>query len=215
LPKGEEVAMRVAVIGGGSVGSTLAGAWAAAGHSVVLGSRRPDDAEVRRQAESIGAVTAPVGDAVTGADVVVCTIPGAAMASFVDDNAAALAHKVVIDATNNLANGPAGPGLSGLAHLGEAVASAEGYRAFNSVGWENMAEPHIGTETADMCFAGPDTGSRPTVEQLIADVGFRPVYVGPGADAHHAVDALATLWFALAFGRQQGRRVALWVLGLP
>jgi predicted dinucleotide-binding enzyme len=78
-----------------------------------------------------------------------------------------------------------------------------------------MAEPQFGNERADMCFAGPDSGSRAAVEQLIGDVGFRPIYVGPGADAHAAVDALATLWFALAFGRQHGRRVAVRLLGLP
>jgi predicted dinucleotide-binding enzyme len=206
--------VRIAVIGAGSVGSTLAGAWVGRGHTVVLGSRRPDDSEVTEQATSIGATTATLGDAVSGADVVVCTIPGGAMEDFIDDHAGALAGRILIDATNNLANGPAGPGLSGLDHLASAVPSAEGYRAFNSVGWENMADPRFGSETADLCFAGPDGAGRATVEQLITDVGFRPVYVGAGADAHHAVDALATLWFALAFGQQKGRRVALRVLGI-
>ena len=49
-------------------------------------------------------------------------------------------------------------------------------------------------------------------EALIADVGFRPQCVGEGPDAHWAVDSLATLWFALAFGQHRGRRLAFRLL---
>jgi 8-hydroxy-5-deazaflavin:NADPH oxidoreductase len=62
------------------------------------------------------------------------------------------------------------------------VPSAQGYRAFNSVGWDNMADPRLGDTTTDLFYAGP-------VDQ-------------------RAADALATLWFALAFGQQRGRRLA-------
>ena len=53
---------------------------------------------------------------------------------------------------------------------------------------------------------------RAAVEALIADAGFRPQYMGEGPDAHWAVDSLATLWFALAFGQHRGRRLAFRLL---
>ena len=56
---------------------------------------------------------------------------------------------------------------------------------------------------ADLFYAGPATDDRTVVESLITDVGFRPQYVGAGPDAHQAVDSLATLWFALAFGQHR------------
>ena len=74
-----------------------------------------------------------------------------------------------------------------------------------------MADPVFGGVVADMCFAGP-VAERAPVESVIADVGFRPQYVGAGPDALRAVDALATLWFALAFVQQRGRRLAFRLL---
>src|SRR6516225_9036558 len=89
-----EASMRIAVIGAGHVGGTLGQRCQAAGHEVVYGSRTgagvgPGEAPVM-----------PVGDAVTGADVVVLAVPGGAVAELMTANAAALAGKVVIDAAN-------------------------------------------------------------------------------------------------------------------
>jgi 8-hydroxy-5-deazaflavin:NADPH oxidoreductase len=123
-------------------------------------------------------------------------------------HAGALAGRIVIDATNNMSPGNAGQ-LSALGHL---PASATGFRAFNSVGVENMANPVIGGVAADMFYAGPDGAERETVGALIADVGFRPVYAGAGPAALAAVDSVAGLWFALALGRGYGRRLAFRVL---
>jgi predicted dinucleotide-binding enzyme len=49
------------------------------------------------------------------------------------------------------------------------------------------------------------------VERLIADVGLHPVYVG-GPEQAGVVDGVASLWFALALGQRQGRRLAFKVL---
>ena len=203
----------VSMLGAGSVGATLARALARAGRTVTIGVRHPDAEQVRTLVAELGeraAATTP-GEAVRASRIVIAAVPGPSLPELIDDHAAGLADHVVIDASNNLSGGPAAPGMSALPHLAEAVQSAFGYRAFNSVGWENMADPVFDGLVADMCFAGPDA-ERATVESVIADVGFRPQYVGAGPDALRAVDALATLWFALAFGQQRGRRLALRVL---
>ena len=83
--------MRIAVIGAGNIGRTLGGKWAAAGHQVVYGVRSP------------GAPgTASVADAVAAAEVVVLAVPGAAAKDVLATLGAALAGKVVIDATNDI-----------------------------------------------------------------------------------------------------------------
>ncbi len=192
----------IAVVGAGPVGRTLAAAWVKAGHQVAVGSRDPETATVPAGA----AVTEPLA-ALEEASVVVYTIPGAAMADALAAHTVALAGRIVIDATNNMTAG--GQELSAIRHL---PAGALAFRAFNSVGWENMADPVIGGEVADMFFAGPDGTARETVGGLIADVGFRPVYAGDSAAAFAAVDSLAGLWFALALGRGHGRRLAFRVL---
>jgi 8-hydroxy-5-deazaflavin:NADPH oxidoreductase len=192
---------KVAVIGTGNVGRTLAAAWVKAGHEVAIGSQHPETATVPAGA----AVTEPLV-ALEEARVVVYAIPGAAMAETLTAHTVALEGRIVIDATNNMSGGPE---LSGLRHLPD---GAIGFRAFNSVAWEIMADPVIGGEVADMFFAGPDGAERETVAGLIADVGFRPVYTGGSPAAFAAVDSVAGLFFALAFGRGLGRRLAFRVL---
>lgn len=202
------------VLGAGSVGATLARAWARAGRAIAVGVRSPDADTVQQLVAELGSdahATTPDA-AINASRIIVLAVPGAAARAVVETYAPALADRVVVDATNDLSSGHASDSLSSLQRLGEVAPTAHGFRAFNSVGWENMAEPSFGDEVADLFFAGPDDDTRPTVERLIADVGFRPVYVGGGADAHRAVDALATLWFALAFGQHRGRRLALRML---
>ncbi|MEV4114188.1 NAD(P)-binding domain-containing protein [Nonomuraea sp. NPDC049695] len=45
--------MKIGILGTGNVGRALAAGWATAGHDVVLGSRRPDDRELRALAEKV------------------------------------------------------------------------------------------------------------------------------------------------------------------
>jgi len=198
----------LAVIGARTVGAVLARAWAGAGHRVTIGVRHPDAPEVAALAAELGAActaTTPAA-AIAGATVVICAIPGSAMAGFVAEHAPALGGRIVIDATNDLSEGAHDP--SAIGDLARLAPTALAYRAFNSVGWENLTNPMFGAVRADLFFAGPDGAGRGTVARLIADAGPRPVYVGAGDDAHRAVDALATLWFCLAFGQGWGRRLA-------
>ena len=54
VPYRDRTLMRVAVIGSGSVGSGLARAWSAVGHSVIIGSRSPDSERVIALVSGIG-----------------------------------------------------------------------------------------------------------------------------------------------------------------
>jgi predicted dinucleotide-binding enzyme len=115
----------------------------------------------------------------------------------------ALRDRVVVDATNALA-----PGTGTLNHVDAlAAAGATMYRAFNSTGWEQMAQPMFGNERADMPYAGPDSADRGGVDRLIDDLGFRAIWLGDDAEAVDLTDALARLWFRLAFAQGWGRRL--------
>ena len=74
--------------------------------------------------------------------------------------------------------------------------------AFNTLGWENFAEPDHDGETADLFYCGADDGlGRGVVEGLIRDVGLGPVYVG-GLDQADVLDGVLRLWFAVAIGQR-------------
>ena len=204
----------VTVLGAGPVGATLARALARSGRTVTIGVRHPQADPVRELLAQLGtgSLAATPGDAIRANHIILAAIPGPSPPELIDAHASALAGKLIIDASNDLRAGHASGTLSALPHLAQKVPSALGYHAFNSLGWENMADPRFGDTAADLFYAGPATDDRTVVESLITDVGFRPQYVGAGPDAHQAVDSLATLWFALAFGQHRGRRLAFRLL---
>lgn len=187
--------MRVAVIGGGKIGGTIGGRWEAAGHEVVYGLREPSKKK--------GATS--VAEALKSADTVLLAIPGSAVEQFVRDHAKDLDGKVVIDATNNFG----GPAMNCWPKLDSVVPKAHLYRAFNSYGVDVFQDPELGGERPDLFYAGPEGAHQKTVEQLISDVGVRPVRVG-GSDQADVVDGVLRLWFTLAQSR--GRRIAFRLL---
>jgi len=189
--------MKVAVIGKGNIGGTLGSKWSAAGHDVVYGARGgsgdgPGGAPVRG-----------IGYALEGADVVVLAVPGAVVPDVVNEHGAALAGKVVIDAVNRMG----GAEYDSRALIADAAPSARYVRAFNSLGWENFADPLPG---ANLFFAA-DPEARAVAEELITAVGLEPAYLGD-ADATAAVDGLLPLWFALVKQNGGNRKVALRVV---
>ena len=115
-------------------------------------------------------------------------------------NGAALAGKVVIDATNNIG----ATETDSRAAIAAAAPDARYVRAFNTLGWENFADP----PPEAVLFFAADPGGRPVAEQLITAVGLEPVFVGD-AGATGAVDALLGLWFTLVKHNGGNRRVAL------
>jgi 8-hydroxy-5-deazaflavin:NADPH oxidoreductase len=189
--------MKIAIIGTGNIGGTLGRRWLAAGHEVTYGSR--DGAGEGPG----GARQTAVGDAIAGADVVVLAVPGRAVGEVVAANGAALSGKVVIDAVNRIGE----PEADSRAVLAAAAPQARYVRAFNTLGWENFADPLPGTAL----FFAADPSARTAAEELITAVGLEPVFAGD-ATATGTVDALLPLWFALVKGNGGNRRVALRVV---
>src|SRR5215471_16541318 len=189
-----EASMRIAVIGTGRIGGTLGQRWRAAGHEVVYGSRAGSGTGPG------GAPAMAAGEALTGAEVVLLAVPAGAAGAVVAANGAGLAGKVVIDAVNRIGE----PEVNSRAAIAAAAPQARYVRAFNTLGWENFADPLPGTAL----FFAADPGARPAAEELITAVGLEPVFAGD-AGASGTVDALLPLWFALVKHRGGGRRVAL------
>jgi len=199
--------MNIAIIGAGNIGKTLGSKWKTAGHAVQYGVRAPADAKFDALKAEVGAsAVVEVAAAIDAADVVVLAVPGAAVADVAADHGAHLAGKIVVDTTNNMR----GATLHNVDILAAQAPGAIQVRAFSTLGWENFAEPTINGVQVDLFYCG-DPAARKVADRLIADVGLRPIYVG-GLDAAATVDGVARLWFALAFGQGQGRRIAFKLL---
>lgn len=200
--------MNIAIIGHGNIGGGLAKAWAAKGHALVFGARDPAKSDLAALAASLGAKTAPIRAAVEGAEVVVFAMPWGA----VDDviaGAGDLTGKVVIDCTNAVVRGKSGMTLayghtnSSSEELQRKIPGAKVFKSFNAQGAENLANPSYGGVAASNFFCGDDPEARAVVRQLVEDVGFQAVDVGPLENAR-LLEPLMLLW--IASSRALGKR---------
>jgi len=192
--------MQIGIIGTGSVGSALASGFAAAGHDVVLGSRRP---------ETAGSDGPPVRSqraAAEGGDVVVLAVPSGVVVDVAADLADALADTPVVDATNEYPSPRADRSLA--ARVADAAPAANVVKAFNTIGANRMTDPVIDGEPATMFLAGDDADAVRTVATLAADLGFEPLVAGDLAAAAH-LEHLARFWIHLSgeHGRDIGFRL--------
>lgn len=197
--------MRIAVLGAGGVGSTLAAAWQRAGLDVAVGVREPGAG--RYDALRGDLPITNVARALDGAEVAVIAIPGTNLHDLLALHHEGLDSKIVIDTTNRMDRSV----LHQVPALEYRLPHASIFRGFCSLGYEIFADPMVGRELADLLFIGPLGPHRAVVESLIREVGMRPVWIG-GLDAADALDGAAQLWFSLVAGRGLGRRVALRVI---
>ena len=203
--------LTIAVLGAGNIGGTLGKKWSLAGHQVRFGVNNPSgkNAEALRAELGDRVVIGTIADALQGnPDVVLIALPGGVVEPTAQKYAAQLNGRIIIDAANRMGQ----DSMHNLAPFQQYAPQAQLYRAFNSLGWENFAEPNFNGIQADLFYCGADGDARAKVEQLISDVGLRPVYLG-GVEQLGLLDSIATLWFTLAFGQKKGRHLAFKVLG--
>jgi 8-hydroxy-5-deazaflavin:NADPH oxidoreductase len=195
-------AMSIAVIGTGRMGSTLGRALREAGFEVVYGSRDPEAAALTADP---GAKAVTVQEALAGAQTVLLAVPGTEVEPFLAAHGPALDGVLLVDATNKITE-------SVLHSADETERHAPGARyarAFNTLGVENLEVPEYGGIQGDMFFSSA-LQDEETVAQLIAAVGVRPVYLGPGQWG--LLDDVVRLWYTLTQLDQRGRRVGFKVL---
>jgi hypothetical protein len=184
--------VRIGVVGTGSVGSTLGRRWAETGHAVRFGTRDPERADVRDLVAGIdGDVAAVAVGEAAEADVLVLAVPATA----VEPTLSGLDFPgVLVDPTNSYPEpGPE----SGAEQAARLAPDARVVKAFNTVGWEVMADPLLDGVAATMPLAGEDADAKGLVAGLARDLGFEPLDVGDRSAAVH-LENLARLWIHLA-----------------
>lgn len=150
--------VRIAIIGAGSVGGTLAIGWSGCGHQVRLGVRNPADPKVQALLGKFATpgVALPLAEAVADAPVVVLATPWDATLEVV--RGLSLAGKVVIDTTNpllpNLAGLGVGGATSGAEEIARAAPGARVVKCFNTTGANNFLAPDYPEGAATMLYAG-------------------------------------------------------------
>ncbi|MCS7224170.1 MAG: NADPH-dependent F420 reductase [Armatimonadetes bacterium] len=181
--------MQIGILGGtGRMGRGLAKRWSLAGHSLFIGSRTPDRAQIIAQEiarETGGSVQA--GDLKTCArvgEVVVLSIPYRACPSLLPTLQEELAGKVIIDITNPFGAVKEGQ-TSGVEENARALGvSARWVAAFKTNFWATLDQPVNKDGIVRDCFyCGDDLEAKNLIAELIRQVGYRPVDCGPLSSA--------------------------------
>ena len=211
--------MKIAILGSGHVGATLGKAWAARGHEITFGVRDPKGHKAQDAVKATGGKAHALSpkEAATAAEVVVLATPWANTQDAVR-SAGEFAGKVVVDATNPLAEDFTSLALGHTTSAAEEVARwAKGGRVvkcFNTIGAEHMATPKVAGQSATMFLCGDDAAAKKTAERLAKELGFDALDAGPLRQAR-LLEPLAMLWISLAFQQKLGTGIAFKLLRGP
>lgn len=191
--------MKVAIIGAGNVGRSLATAFTRAGHEVVIASRDPGDAG--SIAASISATVAGTNaEAAASADVVVLATPFTSAAEIAAEIASSVAGRTVVDVSNRMSYGPNGPEMdttsSNAEELARLLPGTHIVKAFNTLFASKQLDPLAGDVQLDGFVAGDDAGAKAQVLDLVGSIGLNPVDAGSLSRARQ-LEGMAFLNIAL------------------
>jgi len=194
--------MKVGVLGSGDVAKVLAAGFIKHGHDVALGTR--DAAKLKDWASQNPKVRlATFGDSAAHGELLVLAVKGT-----VATEALRLAGhgnldgKVVVDATNPIADAPPQNGVlrfftsldeSLLERLQREVPGARFVKAFNSVGNARMVNPQYKEGRPTMFICGADQTAKATVTKVLDQFGWESADMG-GVEAARAIEPLCMLW---------------------
>ena len=184
----------IAVLGGtGKEGGGLALRWAHKGHSVILGSRSSERAQEVADEMNLTLGSNQVSgaanlDAAAAADVVVLAVPYAAQQSTVDDVAAVLTGKILIDV-----NVPLVPPKVSRVQLPEGGSAVEAVQnrlgesvrvvsAFQNISAHHLTKLDEEIE-CDVLVCADDPAAADTVVALAEEIGLRAWNAGPLANS--------------------------------
>ena len=190
---------KVAILGSGVVGETLANGFLKHGYGVMRGSREP--AKLAAWKASSKAETGTFEEAAKWADLVVLAVKGSGAAAVV---AAIMPHvdgKPILDATNPIADAPPQHGViqfftaqndSLMEQLQKAAPKAHFVKVFNSVGNVLMVNPKL-TSPPTMFICGNDAAAKATTTEILAQFGWESLDCG-GVEGARPIESLCMLW---------------------
>jgi len=192
---------KIAVLGSGAVGDTLANGFVKHGYSVMRGSRDPNKLKWSGEKGTFE-------QAAAWGEVVVIAVKGTAAEPLVKSIASQLAGKVVIDTNNPIGDVPptngvlnyfTGPNDSLMERLQKAVPTAKFVKAFNSVGNALMVNPNT-SAMPTMFICGNDAGAKDTAREILTKFGWETCDCG-SVEAARPIEALCQLWCIPGFVR--------------
>lgn len=206
--------MRVGIVGSGLMGGKLGTLFARAGHEVVFSYAR-SEAKLKRLADEAGknARAGSVAEAVRDADAVLLAVHWLRFDDVLKQ-AGELAGQVVVtcslpmdDENRNLVVGRASSGAEFLARWRPDSRIVSAFGTVPSEVLFPVFESRRRKNRPQLVYCGDDAGAKEVAVELIRDVGFEPVDVGPLRIARY-LEPFALLVGQLAYESDGGPEVA-------
>jgi len=212
--------MKIAVLGTGIVGRTLAGRLSELGHEVTVGTRDPAATLARTEPDQMGnppygrwqaqhaaVQLVPLADAAAEAEVVVnATAGGTSLAALDAAGATNLAGKVLADVANPLDFSQGMPPIlspSNTDSLGEQIQRAHPQarvvKTLNTMSATVMVDPARLPDSHEVFVAGDDQAAKETVRDLLHELGWPDEHIRDlgGIRAARGLEMYLALWLSL------------------
>ncbi|WP_161884303.1 NADPH-dependent F420 reductase [Deinococcus alpinitundrae] len=169
--------LTVSVLGTGRVGSHIAAVLAQRGHTVTLGSRSPEQANVGWTGPAVPVLS--LEEAAGAAPLVVNALPGDQALSVLSSLEAALSGRVLLDVANATIRTESSmellyPGSSLAEQLQKALPKTRVVKSLNTMMYLVMSDP-LGQATPPTAFlAGNDEDAKQMVRTLLRALGWPP-----------------------------------------
>jgi predicted dinucleotide-binding enzyme len=198
---------KIGILGSGKVGEVLGDGFLKHGYAVMRGSREPDKLAAWKAAAKGDASVGTFAQTAAWAEAIVLAVKGTGAEPAIEQAGIAnLAGKLVIDATNPIAESPPKNGAltyftaaneSLIGRLQARAPEARFVKAWNSVGNPVMVNPKFAT-TPSMFICGNDAAAKRETAEILTRFGWEAVDVG-GVEMGVAVEALCILWCSPGF----------------
>jgi len=198
--------MRIAVIGTGHAGRTLAKGFQRTGHDVVVGTRDPDATRAREEWLGLDVPLAALGMVAADADLVVNATNGqASLAALGEVGSDHLAGKVILDVANPLDFSQGFPPTMSVKdtdslaeQIQRAFPEARVVKSLNTVTAAVMVDPStVGDGDTTVFVAGDDEEGRRQVSELLRELGWLDIVELDGLQNARGLEMWLPLWVRL------------------
>ncbi len=202
--------MKIATIGTGNIGGTLASHWSKAGHQIHLGVRNVDNFKGKELVQNSNVTVHTIFQAVDFSEVILVATPPQFAVDLINQMGD-LDGKVIIDATNTIKTDPDQTYPTAFHALADLTKAAI-VKCFNTTGFENMDNPKIGDTFLDMFMAGDSSKAKTIAKTLALEIGFENCYDFGGNDKVQLLEKFALCWINLSIFQKMGRGIGFKLL---
>lgn len=203
--------MKIAIVGTGNVGGTLATKWAQKGHEIYLGVKDQSNFKGEHLLKNQNTSVHSIEEAVRRSQVILVATPAMAAVD-VAKSLGDTTGKIIIDTMNIIM----GRGPEGFTNTADAILSNTNtnhvVKCFNTTGYNNMINPDYLGVKIDLFTAGDSSEGKEVAKQLALDAGFGVCYDIGGNDKFQLMEQFAWFWINLAMFQGHGREIGFKLL---